>query len=326
MIEKQVRTMAIAEKIASGGDWYISLWTADAKVWVQKTAACMLCQKAHEECGRSWNRELPKEIIGHIQSAGCLGQKEVVTAAHNACIRELLQEVIVHGKADRHMRLLTIETESRLGTLWDQEACNQFCSKEELWEAARDEEMKISWRAANEGPPVPEEQYQERFWRRRLDAIGLDTATKEFLAIEFKQTQDARSNYVERATAAAEAQYKSLLAGLQAVGQVKGWKVQQIVYVCGTCGSIHVESFNRNMKALVVLESTWDPIRKKLVRRLLEEQDKVLRSYFAPQGGTRSKGTGAIARAGNMSNGTCMHEDGARGSWPSGQLLPQWGA
>jgi hypothetical protein len=38
------------------------------------------------------------------------------TAAHNACIRELLQEVNVHGKADRHMRLLTIETESRLAT------------------------------------------------------------------------------------------------------------------------------------------------------------------------------------------------------------------
>jgi hypothetical protein len=48
----------------------------------------------------------------------------VVTAAHNACIRELLQEVNVHGKEDRHMRLLTIETESRLGTLWDQEECN----------------------------------------------------------------------------------------------------------------------------------------------------------------------------------------------------------
>jgi hypothetical protein len=81
----------------------------------RKMAACMLCQKAHDECGSSWNGELPKEIIGHIQSAGCLGQKKVVTAAHNACIRELLQEVKVHGKADRHMRLLTIETESRLG-------------------------------------------------------------------------------------------------------------------------------------------------------------------------------------------------------------------
>jgi hypothetical protein len=49
----------------------------------------------------------------------------------------------MHGKADRYMKLLTIETESRLGTLWDQEECNPFCSKEELWEAARDEEIKI---------------------------------------------------------------------------------------------------------------------------------------------------------------------------------------
>jgi hypothetical protein len=102
-----------------------------------------------------------------------------------------------------------------------------------------------------------------------------------------------RNNYVERATTVAEEQYQSLLAGLQVVRQVKGWKIQQIVFVGGTCGSIHVESFNkkaRNMKALGVLESKWDPIRMKLVRRLLEEQDKVLRSYFAQKGGTRSKG------------------------------------
>jgi hypothetical protein len=38
MVEKQVSTMATAEKIASGGDWYISLWTADAKVWVQRSS------------------------------------------------------------------------------------------------------------------------------------------------------------------------------------------------------------------------------------------------------------------------------------------------
>jgi hypothetical protein len=78
-------------------------------------------------------------MIGHIQSAGCLGQREVVIAAHNACIRELPQEVNVHGKANRHMRLLTIETESSLGTLWDQEGCNQLCSKEDLW---KQREMK----------------------------------------------------------------------------------------------------------------------------------------------------------------------------------------
>jgi hypothetical protein len=56
---------------------------------------------------------------------------------------------------DRHMKLLTIETESRFGTLWDQEQCTQFCSKDELWEAAKEEEMKIPWKDAKEGSPVP---------------------------------------------------------------------------------------------------------------------------------------------------------------------------
>ena len=50
------------------------------------------------------------------------------------------------------MKLLTFETESRLGTLWDQEQCMQFCSKDELWEAAKAEEMKkIPWKEASEG-------------------------------------------------------------------------------------------------------------------------------------------------------------------------------
>jgi hypothetical protein len=61
------------------------------------------------------------------------------------------------------------------------------------------------------------------------------------------------------------------------------------VFVGGTCGSVHVESFNKNMKALGVLESKWDLIRQNLVSRLLEEQDKVLRAYFAQKGGARSQ-------------------------------------
>jgi hypothetical protein len=152
------------------------------KYGYKEKAECTLCKKAHEESGSDWNRELPKETIDHFKSSGCLGQKEVVTAAHTACIRELLQEIDVHGKADRHMKLLTVETENRLGTLWDQEHCTQLCSKDELWEAAKEEEMKIPWKEANEESPVSEEQYQERFWRRRLDGIGLDTVNKEFLS------------------------------------------------------------------------------------------------------------------------------------------------
>ncbi len=61
MAEKQVHTMATAEKVASGSDWHIPLWTADGEVLLQKKGKteCTLCKKAHEESGSSWNRELP---------------------------------------------------------------------------------------------------------------------------------------------------------------------------------------------------------------------------------------------------------------------------
>jgi hypothetical protein len=51
-----------------------------------------------------------------------------------------------------------------------------------LWEAAKEEEMRIPWKEGSEESPVSEEQYQERFWRRRLDGIGLDTVNKVILA------------------------------------------------------------------------------------------------------------------------------------------------
>ena len=83
------------------------------------------------------------------------------------------------------------------------------------------------------------------------------------------------------AVTAAHNQYKSLLSGLQAVGQQKGWKVEQLVFVGGTCGSVNVETFNQNLKLLEVPEGKWSRLRQRMARRLLEEQDTVLRAYFA---------------------------------------------
>ena len=105
-------------EVRKGDTTVRSVWTNSVRNAFRKQAGWAKLQEARAAAA-----------IGHIQSAGCLGQKEVVTAAHNACIRELLQEVDAHGKADRHMKLLTVETESSLGTLWDQEQCTQFCSK-----------------------------------------------------------------------------------------------------------------------------------------------------------------------------------------------------
>ena len=92
-------------------------------------------------------------------------------------------------------------------------------------------------------------------------------------------------------------QYTSLLTGLQAVGQVKGWKVPQIVFMGGTCGSVHVESFNENMKALAH-------------RRVGREV---------------KGGKGFMSRVRNMSTGTCIREEGAnsvRGPKLNDQIVP----
>jgi hypothetical protein len=44
------------------------------KYGYKETAECTLCKNVYEESGSSWNRELPKETIGHIQSVGYRGQ------------------------------------------------------------------------------------------------------------------------------------------------------------------------------------------------------------------------------------------------------------
>ncbi len=51
------------------------------KYGYKEKAEGILCKKAYEENGGSFKGVLPKETIGHIQGDGCLGQKEVVTAA-----------------------------------------------------------------------------------------------------------------------------------------------------------------------------------------------------------------------------------------------------
>ena len=65
------------------------------------------------------------------------------------------------------------------------------------------------------------------------------------------------------------------------IGEQRGWEIDQLVFVGGTCGSVKVESFNMNLKLLEVPEGRWDRLRQRMARRLLEAQDTVLRAYFA---------------------------------------------
>ena len=53
------------------------------KIGRRSTAECELCRRIKEMTDGNTQGDVPVESIGHIQSAGCLGQSEVVTTAHN---------------------------------------------------------------------------------------------------------------------------------------------------------------------------------------------------------------------------------------------------
>jgi hypothetical protein len=91
---------------------------------------------------------------------------------------------------------------------------------------------------ANEGLTVSEEQYQERFWQPRLDGIALDTATKEFLAIEFNRTQDARSNYVEKGNNSCSGAVQEFANG-SPIGRSSQWVESTRDSVCRRDVQIH---------------------------------------------------------------------------------------
>ena len=117
--------------------------------------------------------------------------------------------------------------------------------------------------------------------------------TTRFLHIlEFKRTSDQRHTYREHGESRARAQHDVLVRSLEKVaeeaeGENRGWKIKLIIFVGGTCGSVHTQTFNSNLKVLGVVESKRNIIRKGLVHELLNAQDTVLCSYFAQRSGER---------------------------------------
>ena len=121
----------------------------------------------------------------------------------------------------------------------------------------------------------------------------VDWTNKILFVLEFKRTSDQRRDYRERGESRARAQHDILIRSLEKVageagGENEGWKIELIIFVGGTSGSVNVQTFNDNLKALQVLESKRNAIRKGLVYELLNAQDTVLCSYFAQRSGERS--------------------------------------
>ena len=87
--------------------------------------------------------------------------------------------------------------------------------------------------------------------------------------------------YRERGESRARAQHDVLVKSLEKVageeeGENRGLEIKLMIFVGGTCGSVHAQTFNDNLKELGVVESKRNTIRKGLVHELLNAPDTVL--------------------------------------------------
>ncbi len=97
------------------------------------------------------------------------------------------------------------------------------------------------------------------FGQRRPDSVAIEWTSKTVYVLEFNRTSDQRQDYREQGERRAWAQHDVLVKSLDTVakeakGENAGWTVKLIIFVGGTCGSVHVQTFNNNLKELGVVE------------------------------------------------------------------------
>jgi hypothetical protein len=218
----------------------------------------------------------------------------------------------MHGETKRNLEFIGGEQDRQLQQLWAETKIGDILPWEDVEREA--EKLLESIRAnerGSENSGASQEQDDDRivdrdetdpyngviFGRRRPDSVAIEWTSKTVYVLEFKRTSDQRQDYREQGERRARLQHDVLVKSLDTVakeaeGESAGWTVKLIIFVGGTCGSVHVQTFNSNLKELGVVESKRNTIRRGFVHELLNAQDTVLCSYFAQRMGTKNNGWG----------------------------------
>jgi hypothetical protein len=241
-------------------------------IGARASPGCELCKRARKMDLKTTD-VLPTDTVAHIQSAGCNAQKKSVIGAHNRCSKYLRRH-LYHGEATRDLEFIGGDKDRQLKQLWTETRIANILP----WDEIADEAERL----------LESDQ-------KRPDSVAVDWTSKVLYVLEFKRTSDQRQNYRERGESRARAQHDVLVKSLEKVAgeadkENGGWKVKLIVFEGGTCGSVHAQTFNNNLKELGVVESKRNTIRKGLVHELLNAHDTVLCSYFAQRSGKRGEG------------------------------------
>jgi hypothetical protein len=190
--------------------------------------------------------------------------KKSVIGAHNRCWKYLIGAISIHGEAKRSLEILGGDKDRQLHTLWKETNIGKILPWDDIEMEAEEKQAlssdKTSQQRDDDLVGDEKEPYEEAiFGQRRPDSMAIDWNNKMVYVLEFKRTSDQRKDYREKGEARARAQHDVLIRSLEKVaGETESegerWKVKLIVFVGGTCGSVHVQSFNDNLKELGVVE------------------------------------------------------------------------
>jgi len=102
-------------------------------------------------------------------------------------------------KPKSKLKLVTLDKESIISTLWRREEFLRICGKEDLAKKAQDIEMTIPINKSQETRYNfdPTAFFVNRFWGRRPDGVALNGALEIVYILEFKRSTDRDEGFLE---------------------------------------------------------------------------------------------------------------------------------
>ena len=80
-----------------------------------------LCERYQRDLNSDARQRIAIGTFGHIQSAGCLGTREAVIAAHTKCLNGLMEDICKHQVKRCAPRLVAEDKDKSLKSLWEDE-------------------------------------------------------------------------------------------------------------------------------------------------------------------------------------------------------------
>jgi len=224
----------------------------------------------------------------------------IVTAAHHSIWRHLYDSMHAAQKPKSKLRVVTLDKESNMSTLWRREEFLRIYSKEDLTEKAQDIEVTTPVKKSQKARYNldPGSFFVNRFWGRRPDGVTINEALKIGYILEFKRSTDRDEGFLEVKDAEANEQHKSIIGALKAAALE--WAFERINFVVGSRRLVVESNFYTKLKKPDIQEGKKVKLFADYVAQVCEAHNRVIVSFLQQvQGGTRPTTEGSRENIGH---------------------------